>query len=525
MNHDAAISLQELLMNVNDSNIEATSDAILSSFYVKSQQSVSFLVHNFFIAAYCRPMAMMPLAKLLYSVFSGGNEANCCKFILTAISFENNNAHHLPYYFYFCLMKAGFPQKIILYSVVTLLERSAEKFLYNKQLGDFKDNRIFYGYALFAPELIATNNFEWFQLQIEYYKKDYGIEIYPNVETFFEIFDELKANNWEKYNKQRDYGWTPNEIYMAIQSDDEVKLEQLSHNPNFDVNAPIPWSAFERCEFLQNEPKPVHIAAFFNSPKCLSFLVANGADLHATDSAGRTIIQFAIAGGNEDTRILDREKVSYDGAIHIAARFHRYHQFDSLRAMKGCDLTKDVKGLGTILHQASISNNVKILSFFGNFANQNDTKNSLQLDFNVKANDLRNSTPLILAIKNFNFEATEYLLSLQQVDVNATDKLGKAPLHHACKRGYTDYIKILFKKSSINPNPLDQYHQTPVYFAAAGGYFQTLKELLNHNGVDVNIRDRMGMTPRQSYLDMSMAASIHVCYGDIIRLLKKHERR
>lgn len=656
---EQTIYLQEILLNLSEENFESTLEFLKNSIYIKIKSNLFLLVHNFFIAATCRPKNMMILSHLLFELYSSSiNKENALKFLPQAIHDETKYNLYPPFYFYYCLMKSGFPVDLIISSLVDQFESSLRKSLINQNLKFFKDDQIFYGYALFAPELIEANKFEWFNYIMQYYNDNqYNIEdqsktheknsknknsfnndikLSKNVKLFIKKFPKLCEKNFKKYKELRDIGWNPDERYVAIQKDDDKELDQILQEEGGEsiekiVNKPINWSVFERCQFLQNKPLPIHVAAFFNSTKCLAYLISHGADLKATDSCGRTVTQFSIAGGWNDMRIFDRNKCSFEGVLHIAAKFHQYHIFEAIKgslqnnnkttnnrqkntnssqttgdtsdiesdstqttkrgkkteiqtrsgsnpkltkkpkpeskpkasskakpstlvagisnsiSINGPQefLTNNIKGLGTILHQAALSNCVKILTMFlnksdQNVADDNDSECEFNLNefVNLQANQekvsknkqcyssyLKNDTPLIVAIKSYNIEALNFLISLPSIDINEKNAiLLKSPLHVAAKRGYENILKVLLDHPNIDFNPTDIIGRTPVFEATYYLQYKILKILSDFDEVDFNVKDKYGKKPYEIELVMPVNAISDINYGNMIRLLRKFSR-
>lgn len=666
------IQLQEILMNLKEENIETTLDFLLNSNYISYKQNLYLLVHNFFIAASCRPHNMMLLSSLLFSLYmSSSNLSTALKYLPQALQDEAKNNRYAPFYFFYCLMKSGFPSDLIINCVVDQFDHSIKKSLINKNMKILKDDQIFYGYALFVPELIEAKKFDWFAYIINYYSDkqymkpnfttkeeeedndddshsicldDSEFSLSKNVELFIDEYQFLSANNFEKYHEYRDFGWNPDQLYVIIKNDDESKLENLlkeipTEKVGEFVNKPIKWSVFERCQFLQNEPLPLHVAAFFNSVKCFAFLVSQGADLNATDLCGRTVVQFAVAGGCEEMRLFDRNKCSYEGALHVATKFHRYQFFElvysnlskfnngnkksnsnqiSSQTTGGCSTTADtsdiegdstnssvvqakpkikkteiktrseskpkpenkpktetakpktttksknsfgvglltalasngplsflsnnIKGLGTVLHQAALSNCMKILtSLLAKPQNKEGKSNSnIDLDLNGFVNDnvvsdksdnaysicyssfLTLDTPLIVAIKSYNIEAFNFLLSLNSVDVNGRNsKWLKSPFHVAAKRGYDEILNTLLNNDKIDFNPKDINGRTPVFEAVFYMKYDILKILADCDNIDFKEKDNKGKKPSEIELIVPVDSDFEIHYGDFIRLLRK----
>ena len=506
--NEQTIQLQETLLSLNEENIEQTVDLITNTVFAKSQNNVFKLVHNIFIMAECRPQQMNQFAKLLYLLLLRTDKMNALKFIPDGIINENKVNHNPPYYFYYCLMKAGFNRNVIINAVVDIFDNSIEKIMIQKNIKMFKEKRIFYGYALFAPELFEENKFEWFDFLAQSHD---DINASTNVHSFMAELDQLKANDWKLYKKFRENGWNNNKIYKYIMNDKESKLDRYIRKEKIDLNEPLPWCVFERCELLNHHPCPIHVAAYFNSQKCLNYLIKHGVDVSSTDDLGRTVVFYSIAGGHELIKNIDREKCSYESSLHIAARYFRNNYFDSAKNSRNLDITKNITGIGSILHQAALSNNLKLM--------REAVDNACDINSIAGGPMCNGTTPLILAIKRHNYEAFKFLLSLSDININLPDANGNTPLHHACKRGFNDFIKILFSQINLKPNIHNKFTLAPIHLCIMN--HKTLKTILSYNTIDCKIQTYGKKTALDLLIDKSEIAHYDVKYSSSLRLLHK----
>jgi hypothetical protein len=104
---------------------------------------------------------------------------------------------------------------------------------------------------------------------------------------------------------------------------------------------------------LRYSPPLVSVTAFYSSIECFRYLLVNGVNLHATDSAKASLAVFAVAGGNlEILALLDAQNISFSGTLFTAAERGNFSTFlwvfvtqlEPLKVRRARD--------GTLLHAA-----------------------------------------------------------------------------------------------------------------------------------------------------------------------------
>ena len=141
-------------------------------------------------------------------------------------------------------------------------------------------------------------------------------------------------------------------------------------------------------------------------------------------------------------------------------------------------------------------------------------------------------SPLFLACdindKN-HYDVVEYLVEMQNADVNITTKDGETPLHRACKRenlrivkflhmhnantdlkdinGETplhyaceynsniDVVKYLIEEQKCNKNAIDNNGRNALHFACRGGNFNIVIYLIENQHFDIGMKDNFEMAP------------------------------
>lgn len=103
----------------------------------------------------------------------------------------------------------------------------------------------------------------------------------------------------------------------------------------------------------------------------------------------------------------------------------------------------------------------------------------------VNATNEVGETPLIVAVSNGNYEATELLMKAKGIKVNQTTK-GFTPLHLAVINEFIPLVKLLLSHPETNPNFGTADGATPLHFAAMMGLKEEAKLLIADPRTDIN---------------------------------------
>lgn len=214
-----------------------------------------------------------------------------------------------------------------------------------------------------APE-INENDQPFFQEFHSYFVSIWEFEytslVIYNVYTQFEKYRE---NDWKVLREHRSCEFHQSKASYFIANDSIDDLQHLLNNSKLDLNSRNSPSSYEWRSFLQKCPTFLQIAAFFGSVKCFKYLLLNGANLNNNDFEGKTIAQFAVAGGNNEIiRILHQSNVSFAGTLQVAALFHRNEIFRWILENEISSLNEHHEVTGYVFHQAVISSNYSIMN-------------------------------------------------------------------------------------------------------------------------------------------------------------------
>lgn len=278
----------------------------------------------------------------------------------------------------------------------------------------------------------------------------------PKLKNYSIQFDSLQSNQWK--DLKNSIGNNPNEL-AKILANDEITAFKPYFKKGFKINQRIPPSILECNEILLNEPTLVQYAAYYGSMNCFDYLVKNGANLDLLDKNKVSIAQFVAASGNVELLSRLRSlKCNLEGALNFAVLYHRKEVFDYLTGQLNVTILESDTQLGSVMHQAVMSDNIGVLSLC---FNENVSVNSRDHD---------NKTPLHIAMINENMYSICSLLNHKDINVNAKDKNMFTPLHYAAERGFADGVRILLTCYKIGVNHTDT---NGVFLIFKGPHFTT----------------------------------------------------
>lgn len=122
----------------------------------------------------------------------------------------------------------------------------------------------------------------------------------------------------------------------------------------------------------------------------------------------------------------------------------------------------------TLLHWAALQGRVQLVEYL------------LKLDdCEIEASDDSNATPLILAVLKGNATIVEWLLN-KGANVNHQNAQGHSALQYACSKGWSDVVALLLK-GGADVNVRDKRGDTSLHRLASLGRLELLKDLLAHH--------------------------------------------
>lgn len=352
----------------------------------------------------------------------------------------------------------------------------------------------------FSPEIEEALP-DYYKFIMENVAEQY--KMMPDLEEFFLEFEKLKDNNWKGLFERRTLGCNHHEIAVMMMRDEIDKLQQIATSPNFDFDQRVKQSAFGSTLLTNFEPTLIHICAFYGSINCFRFLLLNGADINLCDKLGRSVAQFAVAGGNyEIIRILQSQNADFKGAAHFAALYHRNSVLYWMINNKVADIMETDRMECLILHKSVESYNIETFIY------------CIDHGLDVNLSDIDHKTPLFIAATKGFTVFVELLLSCDNIDVNGKTSQQLSPLYGATISGFASIVQMILARPDVDVNVIS-CNETPLYFACENGYYTIVQSLLNHPAIDINIKNtKTNMTPLQIAEECG--------YDEIVELIENH---
>lgn len=248
---------------------------------------------------------------------------------------------------------------------------------------------------------------------------------------------------------QDDLGATPL-FYACAHNGQETAVYLLSHGAN--PNHKDRYSGHPLAICLRND----HL-------ELMKILVLFNADVHLKGQRGNTVLHLACAEGRikkvryllEDCRASVKRTNRDDEHVLFAA-------LPNLSVVEYlCDTAMDLKELSTILSKVSSFGMTvfhkccekgyldTLMALMKRFMNKSENNKRAGLQFlaqRLNEGDLtRGFTPLMYAIMNEQIEMAKFLLTIDDIQINAADKAGDTALHHAINLNHRELCDLLIQ--------------------------------------------------------------------------------
>ena len=496
MNVQLFIDLQRKFMDLSLENIENLKQEVINSEILRTDIGIKYFFNMIFATLIHRPKIKNLILEIIHTFLNEDISPKFCKSLISQLMSPSN-----------------YPNKISLYWLLF-------QFVCNFQIMNINSLN-----KELTPENITqlTAIYIWLAPEMEQIFPSICSSISANVSSqtgvfqtfkrcFFDKYDQLKSNGWEKYLSYRNGTRTPSPLLRIIQRDDIEQFTEYSRKDTFNINTKILPNVFEPNMIIQNSPPIISVAAFFDSSKIFDFCKLNNADVTIADTKGRLIPQFAAAGGA--FRILKNSTdISFNGVAQIAVQFHRFDVFywivesigiseaEALQCFFEAPCVNNIAALQYFIERRNID--VNALNRFGStvlhlaVVNDNSIIIRTLLSYNqIKPNhkNVHGMSPLLLSIVRENVDAFQQLISSPLVDLEDTDEELNTPLILAVKDSNRDMVNLLLEKG-VNINAQNRNQLSALHYAVIHNKKDIVKLLISYQNTNINIQDSDGWTP------------------------------
>lgn len=269
---------------------------------------------------------------------------------------------------------------------------------------------------------------------------------------------------------------------------------------------------------------PLHVAVEHNYKAIGTILISHGADIFITNKAGNSPLKvsYSLNEGREDWLITDTTIRSTDATgntpLHLAAEWNNPNMIKYLLD-KGANINakndtgetpffSSMKGnspacIDALLQYPASHIDINARDFLGNCVLHTAVQ-WLAYDAAMKvismtngssltyARNLAGKTPLHVAASQGSLRFIQMLLQYG-VDVNESDELGQTALVYAINGNKVEAVKYLLQESA-SPSQQDSYGKTPLHCAVENKNIECVK-VLRSAGAKIMTKDMNGATP------------------------------
>ncbi|OHS95208.1 hypothetical protein TRFO_02148 [Tritrichomonas foetus] len=467
-----ASQYQDFVFGLTAENMESTMDKIIKSNCFTSKTALTFLFNQLHTAVCIRPTSRFLYVDLIKKICQHQSDSNFIEYFRSLfLTFELPLLQSISFV---ALLRECYLQNVFTMDEVV---DACTKF-YN----DAK-SRGYAGWVMlcwFAPEIQKLSP-EFYADHIDRINVYYKNDVVPNSsQTFIEMFEFMRQNNWEKFTEISRIIYMPHSIPLIIINDDIDSFQQIAAQPNFDMNEYLPSSPWEYSKLIWSGLRLIQFAAFHGAVKIFNFLIQNGADKKCVDKSGHNIMYCTIAGGF--TSIISKcDEIGIEtdiSSIEASVLYFRIDLFMWIKDKISLDLNQ-----AHVLHMAAAANNIRLILL------------CIENGCDVNSFDDEGNTPLINATSNNSIEALSILLKHKNIDVALKDPQGQSALSIGAQMGRLELFNLMVEDGRFDLNEKDSLGMTPLHHAVDEQQVIILKELIKLKEIEINSQDANGDTP------------------------------
>lgn len=435
---DEVISLQALLLDINEENYSSTVSTIKSSKLYLDKDCMKILLRTLGLFVKIRKIKMLLYFRLIDDIISK--------------IFENFNKIE---------MMTFFKQKEIHLKLL------------KDKLITIEDVASFYGHgdqklSYFYPEMKA--------LFAEYPSYPGEMSDKQRYDAIIEFFSQKEAEAVSIDEDPRLQIGNIDKLSKSIQKDDIDEFQRITSQSNINIQThKIPINCFESKKYLGSEIYLIEYASFHGSLKVFKFLSMNDTCF------SEKFLEFAICGGNNEIVHLVEDKVKqenrYQNTNYLLQRAIHFHHYDLSEYLIN---TFEIEVIAEHFSSSIVSLNYSSFSdHISDYVQKfNDKKNSENID--------KFSESLLMAAGCFDIYFLKVISCFNEIGLNTsneylvTDELLTNPLTFSIQSLYcNENAKFLLSFDSVDVDIKLMYNMTPFTWACYVGNLEIVKILVN----------------------------------------------
>lgn len=427
------ISLQNILLDINEIEIEGSVAAIESLDFFTKSHDFSILIRNIIFMSIFRPLYIIQYSILVKQILEK-LKAKEHPTDIQSIDYHNILLKELFHYIFISdevnyfnsflhLTYQIYKQQVFTTTeIVTNIRKYFRKFILSK-------GPISSVFAMFAPEIYEFDR-ETYDMFLTFIQAWVSENIFnPATTNFYKKFDFYAENDFQNLKEIRNELSCKFKFFDIFINDDAEQLQNIFSNPEIEIDKMIESPFLSPFYFLTSGYSLLSCAASFGAVECFKYLIQNGANYENAKNTTQ-VAQYAMIGGSiEIIRICEQFNMNFDGTLQSSATFFRNEIFEYLYDTKNRNLLEVSPTKAIVIIQAATSNNLELML------------NCLEMNCDVNQKDEYDMNCLKKASFFGLSQMTELLLSIPEIQLN------QGELNFAASNGHYDTVKLIIEKS------------------------------------------------------------------------------